>query len=44
MIISRCGLTTKLKYVNMRRALAHLKEPINKRIKWAVFEPNGEPA
>lgn len=32
MLIPRCGLATKQKYVNMRRALAHLKEPINKRI------------
>ena len=43
-LIPRCGLTPKLKYVNMRRALPHLKDPINKRIEWAVFELNGEPA
>lgn len=43
MIISRCGLTAKLKDVNMRRALPYLKEPIDKRIERAVFEPNGEP-
>lgn len=43
MLIPRCGLATKQKYVNMRRSLAYLKEPINKRIEWAVFEPNGEP-
>ena len=43
-LIPRCGLTARLKYVNMRRALPYLKEPINKRIEWAVFEPNGEPA
>ena len=31
------------KYVSLRSYLAYLKRSIEKDMKWAVFEPNGEP-